>query len=299
MRNGLIRSLVLHVVLFTLIYVGLPSFLDTSMNQEQIITVELLTVSEITNVKPRKVTPKAKPEVEEKKEIIAAVEPKKSLPDPTRKPVVEPEPAPTPVVKKKPELKKEKKEEVAVKPVQKPKPEPKAPEVKEKPKPKKEEIPEDSFASVLKSVEEFKVSDEPKKQDDTSKEADFSQVEDFLSNVRDETKYKPGMPLTLNEKDAIRQQIIRNWTVTSGAKGAQDMIVTLKISLSRDGSVNDVNIIDQGRYNNDSFFRATVDSARRAVYKSSPLQNLPPEKYDVKEGWRELVLNFDPSEMFY
>jgi len=42
--------------------------------------------------------------------------------------------------------------------------------------------------------------------------------------------------------------------------------------------------------------RAVEGSARRAIFRSAPLKNLPAEKYDGEKGWNTLVLNFDPSE---
>ncbi len=137
--------------------------------------------------------------------------------------------------------------------------------------------------------------EEPEK----TEEVDFSEIEDFLSNVEKQSEYKPGLPLSISEKDAIKQQIMRNWTFNAGAKAAQDIVVSLKISVAKDGSVRNVKIDNMIRYSSDSFFRAMVDSAVRAVRKTSPLRNLPIEKYDVKDGWREMVINFDPSEMMY
>jgi hypothetical protein len=49
-----------------------------------------------------------------------------------------------------------------------------------------------------------------------------------------------------------------------------------------------------GRYTSEPFFRAAADSALRAVFKCSPLKNLPPEKYG---SWREMELNFDPQDL--
>ena len=40
--------------------------------------------------------------------------------------------------------------------------------------------------------------------------------------------------------------------------------------------------------------RILAGGARRAVLKSSPFVQLPPEKYDA---WSEVIVNFDPSQM--
>ena len=291
--RGIIYSVILHLVAFLLILFGLPSLYEQKSLEEQVITVEILPVSEFTNVRKIKPKPVVKPI---KKDVTAAVEPKLSLPDPTARPVITP--APEPVIRKPEERVKEK----AIEPLKRPEPKPKAP--KPKPEPKKEvkpvETPEEAFASVLKSVEELNAGKEDK-EEEAEESVDFSDVEDFLSNVKNEPEFKPGLPLSISEKDAIRQQIMRNWSLSSvsGGRDVQEMVVTLNIKMARDGSVSDVKIENQLRYNTDSFFRAIADSAVRAVLKSSPLKELPIEKYDVKDGWREIQMNFDPSEMFY
>lgn len=288
MRVGLKTSIILHICLFIILFVGLPVFTPDRSYEDQVVTVEILPVSEITNVKQKKFTPKPV----KKEKVITKNAPKISKPKPQKpKPEekVKVEPLPKHVVKKP-----EKKEAVKIK-----KEEPKPVEKKEEPKKEEAnpEIAEDAFASVLKSVEEFKEKDEDKKEDDTEK-TDFSDVEDLLAKA-DTPQYKEGLPLSLNEKDAIRQQIMKNWTVPAGAKDIQNTVVSLHIKLQPDGTVTKVSINDEMRYNSDPFFRAMTDSAIRAVYKSSPLQNLPPEKYDVRDGWREIEMNFDPREMVY
>ena len=65
--------------------------------------------------------------------------------------------------------------------------------------------------------------------------------------------------------------------------------------MNRDGTVNKSSVLDRGRYNRDSTFRAAADSALRALRnpRCSPLK-LPPEKYDQ---WKSIVINFDPRSM--
>lgn len=288
MRTGLKTSLILHACIFILLFFGLPIFQTKRDYEQQVVTIEVLPVSEITNVKAKQAEPKPDP----KEEVITKNAPKVAMPEPEKpqaKPEVKTEPLP------KPELKPDvKKESVKVKPLEKlkPKVEEKKPEEKKKDKPKAKE---DDFAAVVKSVEEaHKKSDE--KQKDKKTEEDFNKAVDFLSNAK-ESQYKEGLPMSVNEKDAIRQQIMQNWTVPSGAKDIQNIVATLHINVQSDGTVSKVEIVNQGRYNSDPSFRAMADSAMRAVYKSSPLRNLPAEKYDVKDGWREMEINFDPREM--
>ncbi len=79
---------------------------------------------------------------------------------------------------------------------------------------------------------------------------------------------------------------------------AANLKVSLHIEVNPDGSVTSVEFAgDKGRYNSDSFFRAAVDSAIRAVNMASPLKGLPAEKYNVRDGWREMYMDFDPRDM--
>ena len=63
--------------------------------------------------------------------------------------------------------------------------------------------------------------------------------------------------------------------------------------MNPDRSVRDARIINQLRYNTDSFYRAAADSAMRAIFKCSPL-DLPPKKYDL---WKTITVTFDPRTM--
>lgn len=300
MRSALIFSGILHILLFVVIFFGLPSFLEKKQIENSAIVVEILPISDVTNAKPQKKSVK-KPKAETKQTAPAKVKP--ALPDPTIKAEPEmtkskskPEPTPEPVPQKvaevkKTEVKKEKKKE------EKPKEKAKPKEEKKK-KPEKKKEPELDFGAVLNTLEEIESTQKEEKAEDKK---DFSDIEDMLDTKEVQTEYKPGLPMSMSEKDAIRNQIMRNWSTSmiSGAKDAHTMVVTLVISLSSDGTVTNVEKKDTMRYNTDPVFRAMVDSAERAVRKSSPLKDLPPEKYAVRDGWREIELNFDPSEMMY
>jgi hypothetical protein len=290
LQNGLKISLIFHLGIFLLLFFGLPAFQTKRDYEQQVVAIEVLPVSEITNVKAKSAEPKPDP----KEEVITKNAPKIAMADPNKpapKPEVKTEPMPKPALK--PEVKKE---SIKVKPLEKlkPKVEERKTEERKKDKPKAKE---DDFAAVVKSVEEARKRSDEKKQDKKTDE-DFNKAVDFLANAK-ESQYKEGLPMSLNEKDAIRQQIMKNWTVPSGAKDIQNIVATLHINVQPDGTISKVEVKNQSRYNSDQSFRAMADSAMRAVYKSSPLQHLPAEKYDVKDGWREMEINFDPREMVY
>ena len=67
------------------------------------------------------------------------------------------------------------------------------------------------------------------------------------------------------------------------------IIIPLKISANMDGSVNSVEIDDQSRYVKDTFYRATADSARRAVLDCSPYPCLKIKQLNLKASFLTLI----------
>ena len=100
-------------------------------------------------------------------------------------------------------------------------------------------------------------------------------------------------PLSLSVHDAIRRQVEDKWSLPAGAADAADLEVEIEIVLLPDGTVRSARIVDSARLNRagEEFFRSMAESAIRAVQRASPLQDLPPEKY---EQWREITFTFRP-----
>lgn len=260
-RKGRKLSALMHIVFFAIAYFGLPSFMFSHPPEERVITVELLPITGITNVKPAD-----KPEEAEKPEEKKS-EAKPSPPVKTSQPIVAP---PEP---KKSDLAKDK-------------------EKQKKPEPKKEEKPkkakEDDLAAVLRAVKETAQKEEKK---DDKKDKDNAAETKSTSQT-----YNPGLPMSLSEKDAIMSQLARCWNVPAGARDAQNLVIVLNAEYNSDGSYLSVELAREsmGRYATDTFFRAAADAAIRAVKQCSPLVGLPPEKYQT---WRLMELQFDPKLM--
>ena len=286
MKAGMICSAILHLLMFAVILLGLPELFKKDITQEHAIVVELLPISEQTNVKRKTVAPKEKKVIKEKA-LSNLVKP--AMKQPEFKAKIDPVTAP---LKKVEPIKEEKIEVAKIKPLEIPQPEKETPKTEEK----KQDVTEDLFGAVLNTVEELKQD----QKSDKNEEVDFSAIEDMLAVDNDQPTYRPGLPLSISEKDEIKRQITNNWSVVSGAKDAKDMVVTLSIKIAQNGEITQIDIAkNMLRYNSDPFYKAMVESAIRAVSKSSPLKGLSPEKYMVKNGWQEIELNFDPSEMMY
>jgi len=139
--------------------------------------------------------------------------------------------------------------------------------------------------SILKSIEKIK-KDNLKSLDEKK---DVEQIED-----KEEVKeVRLGEKLTISEKDAIRRQFYRCWIVPAGAKDLRKLIVSIKIKLNDEGEVINAKLLTDNRLNN-PFFRAASESAMRAVnHPECKKLQVPKKKY---ETWKEIILDFDPSQ---
>jgi hypothetical protein len=95
--------------------------------------------------------------------------------------------------------------------------------------------------------------------------------------------------------DALREQMKRCWRAPVDQANPERLIVTVKVFLNRDGSVqkaptlirpNPLPVGDRGMV-------LAWESAKRAILSCAPY-DLPEESYEI---WNDLTLRFDPREM--
>ena len=255
MRVPALASAVLHMLILVIMYTGLPLFTDPKLFEPPVV----ISV-EIVDVADITNLPKPAPEPEKEKKP----EPE---PEPEPKPAPKPEPKPAP----KPE------------PTPKPKPAPKPPE------PKKPAFDMNQMKALL---DKKKREQAAKSQDttDIKKPDSAEKVPNSSSNAMDRS-----LPMTMSEKDRLKQHIQTCWNVDPGAVGADDLKVAIKFYLNQDGTLNGPpRIVKNGAYKSEAH-RAAAESALRAVLRCGPYTMLPAEKYDE---WRESTVNFDPKDMF-
>lgn len=312
MKKAALYSLALHVAILLVFFV-FPLFFTSKVDMEPPLTVEIATVSELTQAprsKPQD-KPPVKPQAKPK-----PVEPPKPQDKPIEKPTEKPEP-PKPIEKPEPPKPVEK---PAEKPVEKPKEPEKKPEPKPQEKPKEKPKPKPDtdldIDALLKDLDKTK--DKPKgkpKDKPVKKPEEDLDLDSVLQDLRKDqpvpetplkeskvTSDKPmpdvreGDQITTSERDAVSRQFVPCWNLLAGAKGAQDMVIEIKVQASPDGTIADAHIVDTGRMAVDSAFSAAASSALRAVKnpKCSPLK-LAPEKYNQ---WKNLTLRFNPKDMF-
>lgn len=270
-------SAALHVIILLFLIFGLPDFLHHEPDPEpEAYTVELLPLSEKSNVKPQQ-------RVEEIKDRTPVADRETS-----RKPTSEAShAAPPPPQEQKPE--KVKPEDVVKDETPAPVPV-KAPPPKPKPKPKKQEKPapkpEDDLDSILKSVQQTAKTEQSDKPTHAKPN----------KNVAKSKTHENLLPMSMSEEDQIKKQIEDKWSPQPGAKDAGGLLVTLELEIAQDGTVTSVEISSKtsSEAASNSYLQAAAESAVRAVKEASPLKNLPPEKYGT---WRQIEMNFDPKDM--
>ena len=101
--------------------------------------------------------------------------------------------------------------------------------------------------------------------------------------------------LTLSEEDALKAQIFGCWSIPLGLPYNENLLVRIKLRLKPDGSVVKTEILDHARMNKpgQGFYKVLAESALRAIQLCQPLR-VPTTGY---ERWKELQLNFDAREM--
>jgi hypothetical protein len=272
MRKWITLSVLLHLLVFLLLWLGLPNLDKREIEPMQIVPIDIASVSDITAVKQAPPKP-AEPKPETKSE------PKPPEPTPPPKPPVsaEPEPKPTP-------------QKVEDKPEPLPIPKPKPP----KPEPPKKQ---DTLSSILKNVAKMKPEDKT-----PDKPVDKTEAE-TKPTPQKEPSPAPSPPqvpataehLSISEADALRRQLAQCWNFDPGAKGIESMKVDIYVSINQDRTVREAVVVDQARMATDAFFRSVAESAVRALKNPvcSPLA-LPPEKY---QEWKDTVMTFNPKDM--
>lgn len=102
-----------------------------------------------------------------------------------------------------------------------------------------------------------------------------------------------GERLSQSEMDALRQRLGSCWSIPAGAEGGDALRVSVRFRLDRSGNLEGRPEVVKGGASSGAG-RIAAESAVRAVQKCEPF-NLPADKY---ETWAEVIVNFDPSDMF-
>ncbi|MCI5045852.1 MAG: cell envelope integrity protein TolA [Aquisalinus sp.] len=284
MRFAIVSSVLLHVGAFMLAYLSLPDFRDNPL-VEVIIPIEILSEAEIaeeTSVPETTAAPEPEPEAPEPEPEPEPVAPE---PEPEPEPVTEPEEVVPPL----PEP-----EEAPVEEAPEPEPEPEEqPEpVQPEPEPESEPDPDnldlDFLEDALKDLT-------PDQQRNAPRE-----TPNAVPGERNQDRIGLGQQLTATEYDRIKAHVeSRCWNTQSfiGAPEPEKLVVRVEFELNRDGTlVGSPTVLNQTQIavSGNPFWRVAERAAITAVRECAPYDFLPESKYDA---WREIILNFNPSEM--
>ena len=266
MTRSLIYSLTFHSIMILLTVLSLPFMLREPIDLPPIVSVELIQITDKTNIP---YAPKARKIIEETK--------KKE-----EKRVVSEQAPPAAKAKEKPDripLPNEKKEEKKIV-KKKQNPEEVKPEIRQSSEfEKKKIIDTNQIAALIDKAKEVEAVETKKPENITQS----SQKNSFATG------------LTLSEEDALRAQIFGCWSVPLGLPYNDNLLVRIKLELKKDGTIMKSEILDHERMNkpDQKFYKILAESALRAVRLCQPLK-VPPTGYDK---WKNLQLNFNPTEM--
>ena len=265
MNRSIILSSVIHLIVIYITAMSLPFLSKKAIDLPPIVSVELIQITEKTNIP---FAPKAKKTIEkikEKEKLVSEQAPPKKVKK--KKPDAIPMP------------------EENLKKVEKVKDDTQNPEkidneVKQVSEFEKEELfdPNNIAALIDKSKEETA--------ETTKKISKITQSQD---------KSVDALGLTLSEEDALKAQIFGCWSIPLGLPYNENLLVRIKLELKPDGTVVKSEILDHARMNKpgQGFYKVLAESALRAVKLCQPLR-VPTKGY---ERWKELQLNFDAREM--
>lgn len=277
-RIFLVISLVIHLIIAILLIFGMPS-LFRKLPEEQIISFEIVTVSDKTNIKTQKVQ-KEKAIEEDKAKTV-----KKSTPESSKsEPTYTEEPIKQETVSH-PEAQKPKEQIKKQEPAPKNTLKPKNTNAKKKVPEKKKDL---DLNSLLKTLEKASEGKEEK----SRKEARSEKTD---AKTDSQGPYNDANPISISEHQAIKQQIESNWNIPIAAKNSDQITITLNISLKPSGEVMNVKLVEKQCANADSITcQAVIDSLFRAVAQASPFESLSPSRYNA---WKEFNIECQPPSI--
>ena len=266
MYKNIAISSSLHVMLIFIATLSLPFLAKKPIELPPIISVELIQITDQTNIP---FAPKAKKIIEEVKKKQEKLVSEQAPPKKIKK--EKPDAVPLP------DQKEEKVKKIEEK---KQNPEKIDDEIKQVSEFEKDEMFDPNTIAALI---------------DKSKEETATTIKKTDSVTQDKVKNLENIGLSLSEEDALKAQIFGCWSIPLGLPYDKNLLVRIKLELKPDGSVVKSEILDHARMNmpGQGFYKVLAESALRAVKLCQPLR-VPTTGY---ERWKELQLNFDASEM--
>ena len=266
MNRSIIISSVLHLVLIMITALSLPFLAKKPIDLPPIVSVELIQITDKTNIP---FAPKAKKIIEKIKEKEKKLVSEQAPPKKVKKIKPDSVPMPDDKVKKVEKIKEDKQN-----------PEKIDNEVKQVSEFEKKELFDPNNIAALIDKSKIENSETTKKTDKIT---------------QDQQKSVESIGLSLSEEDALKAQIFGCWSIPLGLPYNENLLVRIKLQLNPDGTISQSEILDHARMNKpgQGFYKVLAESALRAIKLCQPLR-VPTTGY---ERWKELQLNFDAREM--
>ena len=266
MSRSIIISSVLHLVLIMITALSLPFLAIKPIDLPPIVSVELIQITDKTNIP---FAPKAKKIIEKIKEKEKKLVSEQAPPKKVKKIKPDSVPMPDDKVKKVEKIKEDKQN-----------PEKIDDEVKQVSEFEKKELFDPNNIAALIDKSKIETSETSKKTDKIT---------------QDQQKSIESIGLSLSEEDALKAQIFGCWSIPLGLPYNENLLVRIKLQLNPDGTISQSEILDHARMNKpgQGFYKVLAESALRAIKLCQPLR-VPTTGY---ERWKELQLNFDAREM--
>ena len=255
----------------------------TPLDEGKVVTVELLTLSELTNVRAAVKRPKPKeapkPEPEEPMQLETPMEAAEKVADevekrqdtPAEKPpeaAAEPEKSAEPEeVLPEPEKSVEPVEEVA-----QPAPEP----------PKAPVFDLDALSDIVNKTRDAA----PEKNQQVALQSEKN-VYEYADVARTASGDSTG--LTVSMLDRLQTEMMRCWRESRDAVDPESLVVQFRIRLLPDGYVEQVDLL--GETGRGPYAAVARQRAAAAIKKCEPYDFLPAENYS---GWKDMTLSFRP-----
>ena len=267
MYRNLAISTGFHLLIIIVATLSLPFLAKTPIELPPIISIELIQITDKTNIpfapKAKKIIEKVKKR--EKERVLSEQAPPKKIKK------EKPDAVPLPDKKiekiKKIEEKKQNPKKIET-------------EVKQVSEFEKKELfdPNNIAALIDKSKEDL---------------AETTKTTNKITQSQDRNAEPRG--LSLSEEDALKAQIFGCWSIPLGLPYNKNLLVRIKMQLKPDGTVIKSEILDHARMNKpgQGFYKVLAESALRAIRLCQPLR-VPTTGY---ERWKDLQLNFDAREM--
>ena len=164
------------------------------------------------------------------------------------------------------------------------------------------------FAKIKKPLKDEKVKQVSERE---KKDIDVSKIKGLIAkqyeNIGEVKKKTDGITqfddksmklskLSVTTEYAVRHQIYTCWSVPAGLPYSEDLLVTVKLNLEKNGIVKNFEMLDHVRMNTpgEGNFNQIAQSVIRAIRLCNPIKNLPTSSH---EKWKTMILRFNPGEM--